>query len=312
MLKRYILILLTMLIVTCLTTMTFPGSKSLESLLPKQAPAGWVVNEAPEVFTKETLFEHINGEADLFVKYGFDKSVFAILRNINSPDEKIDIDIYDMVTPLQAFGIFSRFRQSESPAGIGLDSYVKDRYALFYKDRYFVVLQSTRSDDTILKELSKSIESRISGISAPPKEIGYFPKNGLKPGSVEYYPDGLLGNQFLKAGFKASYITDSEKKTDSTQPSQPSALPDSNLFMAIFDNPEQAFEAIKLFKDKLIARGKLFDQAKLLGPSSFCGVDPYQGNVMVIQKDRYLVGTTGFEDQNQGTLLLSELYEKVQ
>lgn len=93
------------------------------------------MRDSPEMFTGETLFEHINGEADLFVKHGFDKSVFAILRRTNSSDDKVDIDIYDMVTPLQAFGIFSRFRQSESPAGIGLGSYLKDKYALFYEDQ---------------------------------------------------------------------------------------------------------------------------------------------------------------------------------
>lgn len=310
MLKRYFLIFLTTLAIPCLTTMAFPWSESLESLLPRQAPAGWAFNEAPEVFTRETLFEHINGEADLFVKYGFDKSVFAILQKINSPDEKIDIDIYDMVIPLQAFGIFSRFRQSESPAGIGSDSYFRDRYALFYKDRYFVALQSSRPDDTILKEVSKSIERLISGISDAPKEIGYFPKNGLKPGSIEYYPEGLLGNQFMKGGFKASYYGDAGQKAVS---GETSTQTDCNLFLAIFDNPEQASEAMRLFRDKLIKNGKLSDHtSRTFGYDSLSGADLYQGNVMVLREGHYLVGTTGFEDTSFGELLISELLKKIQ
>ena len=119
-----------------------------------------------------------------------------------------------MGNSLQAFGVFSRFRQDESPAGIGLDSYLEDRYALFYKGKYFVVLQATDSNPSILKQLAQEIESRISDNSAPPKEIAYFPKNGLKPGSIEYFPDGLLGHQFLKRGFKASYVENDGKKND--------------------------------------------------------------------------------------------------
>lgn len=309
MLNRTTLFWLTILTLSCLATMAFADPTPLEALLPTEIPAGWEMRDSPEIFTGETLFEHINGEADLFVKYGFDKSVFAILRRTNSSDDKVDIDIYDMVTPLRAFGIFSRFRQSESPAGIGLDSYLKDKYALFYKDRYFVMLQSSHSDDNFLKELSKTIEMRISGNSAPPLEIGYFPKNGLKPGSVEYYPEGLLGNQFRKGGFKASYFTDTDKKTDSTQLS---SSPDSNLFLAIFDNSEQATEAINFFREKLITKGKLFDQAGSFGHISVYGADPYQGKVIVVRKGCYLVGATGFEDQNRAERLVTELQEKVQ
>jgi len=102
-----------------------------------------------------------------------------------------------MGNSLQAFGVFSRFRQDESPAGIGLDSYLGDEYAIFYKGKYFVVLQATASSHSILKQLAQEIESRILDDSPPPKEIAYFPKTGLKPGSIEYFPDGLLGHQFL-------------------------------------------------------------------------------------------------------------------
>ena len=59
-------------------------------------------------------------------------------------------------------------------------------------------------------------------------------------------------------------------------------------------------------------KGKLFDQAGSLGPSSVYGADPYQGKVIVVHKGRYLVGATGFEDQNRAERLVTELQEKVQ
>src|SRR4030065_592008 len=62
----------------------------MESLVPKKnLPEGWVLIEGPRTFTKKTLFEHINGQAELFFKYGFQKSVFAIYQDLKSPESEI-------------------------------------------------------------------------------------------------------------------------------------------------------------------------------------------------------------------------------
>lgn len=310
MLRRRLSIFLTLVIMSCSVGLVCSETRRIEELLPKGIPSGWMMREAPEIFGRETLFEHINGEADLFVQYGFGQSVFGIFRSVSSQDDKVDVDIYDMVNPLQAFGIFSRFRQSESPAGLGFDSYVKDRYVLFYKDRYFVMLQSTIQNDAILKQLAQDIESQIASDSAPPKEIAYFPKEGLKPGSVEYYPDGLLGHQFLKRGFKASYMI---RPQDKQNDAESSFKPEAQLFLAIFDNPEQAAEAIRLFRDKLATKGKLTDdKLSRLGSNAIVGTDPYQGNVMATQNGRYLVGMTGYENAAQGERLVAEMLPELE
>jgi hypothetical protein len=91
------------------------------SLLPKEPPKGWILAEGPRVFTKANLFEHINGQAELFFKYGFQRCTFAVYKDPNNPDRQIDLDIYDMGNVLQAFGIFSRFREEDRSMDIGLD-----------------------------------------------------------------------------------------------------------------------------------------------------------------------------------------------
>jgi hypothetical protein len=126
------LVILFFLVVLFASQDVLAGATPIESLVPKTAPNGWALRDAPETFTRETLFEHIDGQADLFIQYGFEKSVLAIYRKEDSSEDKIDVDIYDMGNSLQAFGVFSRFRQDDRPAGIGLDSYLTDNYALFY------------------------------------------------------------------------------------------------------------------------------------------------------------------------------------
>lgn len=103
---------------------------TLKSLLPmKGLPIGWALAEGPQIFTKKTLFEHIDGEAELFLKYGFQNSVFALYQNGKSREDQVEVDIYDMGSVLQAFGVFSRFRNEDRPGGFGLDSFLDEHSA---------------------------------------------------------------------------------------------------------------------------------------------------------------------------------------
>lgn len=309
MMRREGLIIVSFLVVLFASQDVFSGKTPIELLVLKVAPDGWALIDAPETFTRETLFEHIDGQADLFLEYGFEKSVFTIYRNVNSSEDKIDVDIYDMGNPLQAFGVFSRFRHEESTAGIGLDSSLGDRYALFYKGKYFVVLQATDSNASTLKRLAQEIESRISDNSAPPKEIAYFPKSGLKPGSIEYFPYGLLGHQFLGRGFKASYVEKDETKTDAKTMSEGR---DFHLFLSIFENSQEAMNALRLLREHLFKKGRVAEGISTqFGPDALTGVDPYQGKTIVAHKGPYLVGAVGFEQDKDGEQRLAELMSEV-
>ncbi|MCX5874624.1 MAG: hypothetical protein NTY51_15545 [Deltaproteobacteria bacterium] len=309
MMRREGLIIVSFLVVLFASQDVFSGKTPIELLVLKVAPDGWALIDAPETFTRETLFEHIDGQADLFLEYGFEKSVFTIYRNVNSSEDKIDVDIYDMGNPLQAFGVFSRFRHEESTAGIGLDSSLGDRYALFYKGKYFVVLQATDSNASTLKRLAQEIESRISDNSAPPKEIAYFPKSGLKPGSIEYFPYGLLGHQFLGRGFKASYVEKDETKTDAKTMSEGR---DFHLFLSIFENSQEAMNALRLLREHLFKKGRVAEGISTqFGPDALTGVDPYQGKTIVAHKGPYLVGAVGFEQDKDGEQRLAELMNEV-
>jgi hypothetical protein len=285
----------------------FSETETMNSLVPAKTPDGWVATETPQVFTKETLFEHINGQADLFLQYGFERSISTAYEK-ESGGERIDLDVYDMGDVVNAFGIFSRFRQDDHSAGIGLDAYLDDRYAFFYKGKYFVILQGTDTSASSLKQFAEMMDSRISDTSPPPREILYFPTSGLKLGSIEYYPQGLMGRQFLGRGFKATYVV--------TEPEDPNredrtGRPDSNLFIAVFDNPAQAESALKTFKETLSEGGNVAPEPQH-GFDAVKGEDAYRGKLIIVQKGRYLAGAVGFEREEDAESLLAALINKIE
>lgn len=307
---RNSLIVISLCVCLSVPAYVLSGTADMTSLVPRETPDGWIAKGTPQAFTKETLFEHINGQADLFLQYGFERSVFTVYRNKNSGQGKIDLDIYDMGDAVQAFGILSRFRQDDRSAGIGLDSYLDDHYVFFYKGRYFVVLQATKSSPSSLKQLARMIESRITDSSRPPRELGFFPKNGLKPGSIEYYPQGLMGRQFLKRGFKATYLLPHKKEPKQEAGTESS---DSSLFIAIFDNTDEAERALKSFMKVLSKRGS--SQATNTAPPGFetmKGEDPYQGKLIIVRKGPYLAGAAGFEREKDAETLLAELIKHIE
>ena len=284
------------LIVTCWGVSS--AATPLDSLIPRRdIPKEWTLIHGPQTYNQKTLFGHIDGQAELFLKYGFQKSVFAIYQNKKSREDQIEVDIYDLGNVVQAFGIFSRFRNEDRPGGFGLDSFLDDHSAFFYKGKYFVMVYAAESNPDLLRQFSKLILLKISDPSPPPQEISYFPKNGLKPGSIQYFPEGLLGHQFLKRGFQGTYM-DGEKEF--------------HLFLATFKDSQEAMNALKVYKDDLSKKGKVSSGGIIqFKTGALRGEDPYQGKVIVLRKGFYLLGIVGFEKEEGGENSLREFIEKV-
>jgi len=178
------------------------------------------------------------------------------------------------------------------------------------------MLYAAEADSSVLIRLAKTISSEIADSSSSPKEIDYFPKNGLKPGSIAYYPEGLLGYQFFKRGFQGVYLekAEDEKKVEVEMKAKSrdkdrteNGQKEFKLFLAIFEDSQKANNALEDFKDNLSKKGKVFSAET----GVLKGEDPYQGKVMVVQKGFYLLGVVGFEEEEEGENRLAEFMREV-
>jgi hypothetical protein len=158
--------------------------------------------------------------------------------------------------------------------------------------------------------MAMTISSSIADSTPAPKEIDYFPKDGLKPGSIEYHPEGLLGYQFFKKGFQGVYI---QKNQDKVQGKAEGEDKEYYLFLVIFKDPKDAEDALKTYRDSLSKKGKVHSEVPApFGSNALKGEDPYRGKVIVVPKRFYLAGIIGFENVKSAENLLEVLVKNIQ
>ena len=72
---------------------------------------GWQPAGEVRTYDASNLWEYINGAADAFMMYGFEQ---LQVRDVSAGGVTVTANIYDMGTPLNAFGIY----RAESPKGV--------------------------------------------------------------------------------------------------------------------------------------------------------------------------------------------------
>ena len=116
-------------------TTTPPVAVSLSDVfLGADTVPGWTRDGDTETYNSDTLYDLVDGQADAFFAYNFEQ---VAVQNYAGEDTVLRIEIWQLATPADAYGLFTRNRSGE-PADIGNegDTDVGRRLA-FWKDRYY-------------------------------------------------------------------------------------------------------------------------------------------------------------------------------
>ena len=147
----------------------------------------WKTVEPVENYNRETIFKYMNGAGEVYRM--FDYRSMIVKRFTSDKRPGITVELFDMGSPEDAYGIFSHSRESDN-AGIGGGSEFKGGLLCFWKNRYFVCLITEKqTEDTHLAilELGRAIEKNIHGESKPPDLLRFLPDDGLDKSSIRYF-----------------------------------------------------------------------------------------------------------------------------
>ncbi|MGD8727494.1 MAG: hypothetical protein PVH40_07605 [Gemmatimonadales bacterium] len=167
---------------------------------------GWEQLDEARVFDADNLWEYINGAAELFVAYDVRTCETADLR---SGDAVVALDLYDMGTPLNAFGIFSRERAGERvsvPGATG--AMVSAPYlALLVKGSTYAKVNVLEGQLTAEsgRALLEALAPELPGEPVLPAEFDLLPAEGKVAGSEGFQKEGYLGLTELNDCIHAEY-----------------------------------------------------------------------------------------------------------
>ncbi len=158
----------------------------LSQLLPLSI-TGWEKTENDSYYNEESLFNYINGGAELYISYGFNNVISRrYSRNGNS---QIAVEIFDMGNSINAYGVFTHVRE-EMDESYGQGSQLYEDAILFWKYRYYVsVVSLDGSEDAQLtiKNIAEYIDDSISETGELPGVLRVIPERGLVDESVLYF-----------------------------------------------------------------------------------------------------------------------------
>ena len=168
---------------------------------------GWKQSGEIQTFTPKTLFEYINGAAELYIMYDFQELKVAEYKN--EKKASVIVNVYHHETPTQAFGIYSQERLSNvNFLDIGAQGYIEQNILNFLTGPYYVEINSYKTgaeDREILLTFAKKVADNLGEKGSLPSVLSAFPTDGKKINSEKFINKNFLGYSFLHSAFTADY-----------------------------------------------------------------------------------------------------------
>ncbi len=253
---------------------------SFESLLPEKQ--GMKMTESPQIYYPETLFEYINGAAEIYLAYDFRQLIVAQFKKVDAPDS-LTVEIYDMGNHKNSFGIYSAERYPDNQfLPLGIQGYIEEGTLNFLVGNYYVKLLCFDCKDNtaeILAAFSKDIADRVEDKGRFPVLLDTFPQKGILPNTQKFILYNVMGYRFLHDGYIASYETQDLS------------------FDCFLIEGKSSEEAQDMLEQYLEAKGASAIQKISNG---YRIKDRYYHNIYITQVDNYLCGVMkikeGFEE----------------
>jgi hypothetical protein len=175
--------------------------------------SGWRQDGKTQGFSPKTLYEYINGAADLYLAYEFQDLQVAEYKG----DKKagVTVEVYRHKDPTQAFGIYSQERLANARfLDIGAQGYHEPNVLNFLTGPYYVKINGFNTgedDEKVLMPFAKRVEEVLGEKTSLPRILSSFPGEGKKKNSEKFISRNFLGYSFLHSGYTADYEVSGKK-----------------------------------------------------------------------------------------------------
>ena len=179
-----------LLVASCGQKATPPAAVSLRDVFPAaDAVPGWTRDGDLETYVSDTLYDLVNGQADAFYAYNFEQ---VAVQSYAGEDTVLRIEIWQLATPADAYGLFTRNRSGE-PADVGNESDTDPgRRLAFWQDRYYAQVRGRQAlEDATLRAFAEAVAAALPTGGETPALMNKLPPDGLLPRRAIFFRQEL-------------------------------------------------------------------------------------------------------------------------
>lgn len=175
------------------------------------AAKGWVEGPVSH-YDAENLYVKINGRADYYKSFGFERLHYVTLSLAGDASTTVDIEMYDLGKPENAVGAYAGERPPDSKTELkdaGLQ-HVARNALMMTRGRYYVRAIGSDESETVVKMLG-DLAAALDGLSAQPLPWAYalFAGGlGYPPSKISYMPEDAFSFGFAKRVYAAMQADD--------------------------------------------------------------------------------------------------------
>lgn len=239
-------------------------------------------------FYGDSLWQYINGGAELYHRYNF---VEVATADYKTEATEITVDIYRFDNAVNAYGLYSMIRPNKAGLlSLGVEGFASVGSLQFVKGEYLVnLIGYDESDATnhVLAQAAEELNKLIPGTTDRPDAFDLFPEDKALRATDRYLAESFLGIGFLTHVYSQDYLLDADTIT---------------LFLSQDDHGAKLLEwskhAAESGKIDLVASDFPFDDGK-----AFITYDAYYGKIIAGLRKGKLVGMVGFIERHREYLV---------
>ena len=175
--------------------------------------SGWRQDGKAQVFSPKTLYEYINGAADLYLAYEFQDLQVAEYKGEKKAG--VTVEVYRHKDSTQAFGIYSQERLANAKfLDLGAQGYHEPNVLNFLTGPYYVKINGFNTgedDEKVLMPFAKKVAEILGEKNFLPPILSSFPGEGKKKNSEKFISKNFLGYSFFRSGYTAEYEASGKK-----------------------------------------------------------------------------------------------------
>lgn len=262
-------------------------------------PAGQTPMTPMEAFDAATLSDKINGKAELYLASGFKRLHSQRLQVETIDGIWMEVFVYDMQTPQNAFAVFSAQRRSDAAkVDIGQYGYQTANALFFVHGPFYVEIVASDSSETIIAPMRTLAETFIKDHPVETQTIdekALFPAQGLMADSVALVSADAFGYERFDQIFTATYQLEGTELM---------------AYVSRRQSPAEAQELTSGYADFLVAFGGSAVKSDLSIPEARMVhiLDTYE---VVFSQGPYLIGVREAADQQSAQDLALQMFDRI-